>query len=116
MRKVEELDVFKLSHSLAVEIFEITKTFPGEERFGLISQMRRAAYSVPMNLMEGSHRLSSKEYRQFVGISKGSTGEMKYQLLLARDLGYITEGPHSDLHSKYERVSQMLTKLAKSLE
>jgi four helix bundle protein len=116
MKKVEELDVFKLSHSLAIEIFEITKTFPDEERFGLISQMRRAAYSVPMNLMEGAHRLSSKEYRQFVGISKGSTGEIKYQLLLAKDLGYISEGRHSDLHSKYERVSQMLTKLAKSLE
>ncbi len=115
MRKVEELDVFKLSHSLAIEIFEITKAFPGEERFGLISQMRRAAYSVPMSLMEGSHRLSSKEYRHFVGISKGSTGEIKYQLLLAKDLGYIAEGPHCDLHSKYERVSQMLTKLAKSL-
>ena len=116
MRKVEELDVFKLSHSLAIEVFEITKSFPEEERFGLISQMRRAAYSIPMNLMEGAHRLGSKEYRQFVGISKGSTGEIKYQLLLAKDIGYISEGKHSDLHAKYERVSQMLTKLAKSLE
>lgn len=101
---------------MAIEIFEITKIFPDEERFGLISQMRRAAYSVPMNLMEGAHRLGSKEYRQFVGISKGSTGEIKYQLLLAKDLGYISEGRHFELHFKYERVSQMLTKLAKSLE
>jgi four helix bundle protein len=90
---------------LAIEIFEITKTFPDEERFGLISQMRRAAYSVPMNLMEGTHRLGSKEYRQFVGISKGSTGEIKYQLLLAKDLGYIFGDRHYDLYSKYERVS-----------
>jgi four helix bundle protein len=51
--------------------------------------MRRAAYSIPMNLMEGAHRLSPKEYRQFVGIAKGSTGEMKYQLLLVKDLKYI---------------------------
>lgn len=116
MKTVEELDVFKLSHSLALEIFELTKFFPDEEKFGLISQMRRAAYSVPMNLMEGSHRLGSKEYRQFVGISRGSTGEIKYQLLLARDLGYISENRYSDLQSKYERVSQMLTQLAKSLE
>jgi len=64
MRKVEDLDVFKLSHSLALEIFEITKSFPEEEKFGLISQMRRAAYSVRMNLMEGAHRLSSREYGQ----------------------------------------------------
>ncbi len=57
MRKVEELDVFKLSHSLAIEIFEITKIFPDEERFGLISQMRRAAYSTLMSLMEGAKSL-----------------------------------------------------------
>ena len=78
MKKVEDLDVFKLSHSLTLEIFETTKTLPEEEKFGLISQMRRAAYSVPMNLMEGAHRLGSKEYRQFVGIAKGSAGEVKY--------------------------------------
>ena len=116
MRKVEELDVFKLSHSLALEIFGITKNFPEEEKFGLISQMRRAAYSIPMNLMEGAHRLSSKEYRQFVGIAKGSAGEMKYQLLLSRDSKYISEHEYSNLIPKYERVSQMLTKLAKSLD
>ena len=116
MKKVEELDMFKLSHSLALEVFQLTKTLPGEEKFGLVSQMRRAAYSVPMNLMEGSHRLSSKEYRQFVGIARGSAGEMKYQLLLVKDLMYISEESYSQLLPEYERVSQMLTKLAKSLE
>jgi len=116
MKKVEELDVFKLSHSLALEIFELTKTFPDDEKFGLISQMRRAAYSVPMNLMEGAHRLSLKEYRQFVGIAKGSAGEMKYQLLLVKDLKYISEDKYSAVIPEYERVSKMLTKLAKSLE
>ncbi len=116
MKKVEELDVFKLSHSLVIEIFEITKSFPEEEKFGLISQMRRAAYSIPMNLMEGAHRLGSKEYRQFVGIAKGSTGEVKYQLLLIKDLKYISEEKYFKILSGYERVSQMLTKLAKSLE
>ena len=69
-----------------------------------------------MNLMEGSHRLSSKEYRQFTGIARGSAGEMKYQLLLVRDLNTISDNEYSDLTSKYERVSQMLTRLAKSLE
>ena len=116
MKKVEELDVFKLSHSLTLEVFEITKTFPEEEKFGLISQMRRAAYSIPINLMEGAHRLGSKEYRQFVGIAKGSAGEIKYQLLLVKDLKYISEDHYSNLKQKYERVSQMLTKLARSLE
>ena len=116
MEKVEELDVFKLSHASTLEVFEITKSFPEEEKFGLISQMRRAAYSIPMNLMEGAHRLGSKEYRQFVGIAKGSAGEIKYQLLLVKDLRYISEDRYSNLKQKYERVSQMLTKLAQSLE
>jgi len=116
MKKVEELDVIKLSHSLTLEIYRLTKSFPDEEKFGLISQMRKAAYSIPMNLMEGAHRLSSKEYRQFIGIARGSAGEIKYQLLLVRDLNYVSENEYSDLTSKYERVSQMLTKLAKSLD
>ena len=77
--------------------------------------MRRAAYSIPMNLMEGGHRLNRKEYRQFVGIAKGSAGEMKYQLLLVKDLKYIIEDEYSELLSQYERVSQMWTKLAESL-
>ena len=115
MKTVEELDVFKLAHELTLTVFDISKTFPEEEKFGIISQMRRAAYSIPMNLMEGSHRLSSKEFRQFVGIARGSAGEIKYQLLLVRDLKYISEAMHAELISKYERVSQMLTKLAKSL-
>jgi len=116
MKKVEDLDVFKLSHSLVLEIFETTKSFPEEEKFGLISQMRRAAYSVPMNLMEGAHRLSSREYRRFVGIARGSAGEMKYQLLLVKDLRYVSEDQYCNLLANYERVSQMLTKLSKSLE
>ena len=74
------------------------------------------SYPIPMNLMEGAHRLSSKEYRQFVGISRGSAGEMKYQLVLAKDLNYISGDQYSNLIPKYERVSQMLTKLSKSLE
>jgi four helix bundle protein len=90
MKTVEDLDVFKLSHQLALQIYEVTKNFPEYEKFGLISQMRRSAYSIPMNLLEGSHRLSTKEYRQFVGIARGSAGEMKSQLLLARDLKYVS--------------------------
>jgi four helix bundle protein len=112
MKTVEDLDVFKLSHSLALEIFELTKSFPDGEKFGLVSQMRRAAYSIPMNLMEGGHRLNRREYRQFVGIAKGSAGEMNYQLLLVKDLKYIIEDKYSELLPQYERVSQMLTKLA----
>ena len=63
MRSVEDLDIFKLSHKMTLSIYELTKKFPDEEKFGLISQMRKAAYSIPMNLVEGANRLNTKEYR-----------------------------------------------------
>ena len=88
MKSVEDLDVFKLAHQLTLEIYRFTATFPKEEAFSLVTQMRRAAASVGMNLMEGAMRLSSREYRQFVGIARGSAGEVCYQLLLAKDFGY----------------------------
>jgi four helix bundle protein len=116
VKSVEELDVFKLSHEMALAIYELTKNFPEEEKFGLTSQMRRAAYSVPMNLVEGANRLNSKEYRYFVGIAKGSSGEIIYQLLLARDLKYIDEKTYDSYRSSYDRIAQMLSGLAKSLK
>lgn len=115
MKSIDELDVFKLAHQMTLKIYEITKSFPSDERYGLISQMRRSAYSIPMNLAEGSHRLNTKEYRQFVGIAKGSAGEIKYQLLLAKDLQYVNKKTYEDLMRNYERISQMLTGLIKAL-
>ena len=116
MKSVTELDVFRLAHQMALQIYRITRTFPEEEKFGLTSQMRRAAYSVPMNLVEGANRLNSKEYRQFVGFSKGSAAEVGYQLLLAKDLNYIDEKTYEENRPNYHRICQMLTGLAKSLK
>jgi four helix bundle protein len=78
-------------------------------------QMRRAASSVGMNLMEGAMRLGTKEYRQFVGIARGSAGEVCYLLLLAKDLQYITEEAYCELRSGYDRVIQMLSRLSQTL-
>jgi|SRR4030042_5401936 len=115
-KHVEDLDVFKLSHSLCLKIYNLTIKFPPEERFGLTVQMRRSAYSIPMNLIEGSYRLNRKEYRQFVGIARGSAGEIMYQLLLSQDLGYISNEEYKFFKGEYERVAKMLTKLAISLK
>ena len=115
MKSVEDLDVFKLAHELTMEVYRLTENFPEQEKYGLISQMRRASASVPMNLMEGSHRLNKKEYRQFVGIAKGSAGELKYQLRLSKDLNYLDEENYMRLRDKAESVSKMLTRLAKAL-
>lgn len=113
---VEDMDVFKLSHELTLEVYNHTKKYPIDEKFGLISQMRRAASSVPMNLMEGSHRNNRKEYRQFVGIAKGSIAELKYQLMLSSDLGYLEKDNYKKLLEITQRILQMLEKLSKSLK
>ena len=113
---VEDLDVFKLAHQMVLEIYRMTREFPEDEKYGLTAQMRRAAYSVPMNLVEGASRLNTAEYRHFVGIARASAAEAAYQLKLARDLNYIDENTHQTNLSNYERISQMLTKLAKSLK
>jgi len=115
MNSVEDLDVFKLAHRLALKIYSVTKTFPKEEMYSLVDQMRRAAASVGMNLVEGAQRLSSREYRQFVGIARGSAGEVCYQLLLAKDLQYISEEVYRELRTGYDRVVQMLSKLSQTL-
>ena len=115
MKSVEELDVFKLAHQLALEIYRVTGNFPKEETFSLVTQMRRAAASVGMNLMEGAARLGTKEYRQFVGVARGSAGEVCYQLFLAKDLGYISSEVYGDLRPRYDRVLQMLSRLSQTL-
>ena len=115
MKSVEDLDVFKLAHQLALKIYSTTKAFPGAETFSLVDQMRRAATSIGMNLMEGAMRLGTKEYRQFVGIARGSAGEVCYQLLLARDLKYISNETYQELRAGYDRVIQMLSRLSQSL-
>ncbi len=109
------MEVFKKAHKVTIEIYEITKRFPEDEKFSLVSQMRRAAYSIASNLMEGSYRLNRKEYRQFAGIAKGSTGELKYFLLLSKDLNYITEANYMLLKNSIEEISKMLGGLVRSL-
>jgi four helix bundle protein len=80
-----------------------------------MDQMRRAASSVGMNLMEGAMRLGSREYWQFVGIARGSAGEVCYQLILARDLKYVPLETYEELRDGYDRVIQMLSRLSQSL-
>ena len=106
---VEDLDVFKLAHELALKIYSVSKNFPREEMYSLVDQMRRAAISVGMNLMEGAMRLGSKEYRQFVSIARGSAGEVCYQLFLARALNYISNETYQELRSGYDQFSRVVS-------
>ena len=115
IESVEELDVFKRAHQVTLKIYQISGKFPADEKFGLVSQMRRAAASIATNLIEGSYRLNRAEYRQFVGIARGSSGELKYLILLAKDLGYLLKNDYADLRAQLDEISKMLMGLAKSL-
>lgn len=114
-RSVADLEVFKLAHELVLRVYELTRRFPSDERFGLTAQVRRAAVSVPANLAEGAGRLHRAEYRQFVGIAKGSAAEVSYHLLLARDLGHINEEEYRRVREGYDSIGRMLTRLAQAL-
>ena len=110
-----DLEVWKLAHNLVLKVYEITKCFPNDERFRLIDQICRSAASVPTNIAEGKGRSSLKEYLQFLSIARGSVEEVKYLLLLCRDLGYIPESTYSEMADEYDQVARMLNGLMRSL-
>ncbi len=112
---LENLLVWQKSHALVLNIYEITKDFPKEESFGLTSQMRRAATSIPCNIVEGKARGSNKEFKRFLLIARGSLEELKYQIVLSRDLNYINEKKHNILIESAKEVGRLLAGLIKSL-
>jgi four helix bundle protein len=111
MRDFNRLEVWRRAHSNAVAIYELTAGFPREERYGLVSQLRRAAVSIPSNIAEGSSRSSRRDYARFLEIAMGSSSECDYQLLLARDLGYIGNERHERLHREVNEIRRMLSGL-----
>jgi len=113
---VEDLKVFQDSHALTLELYKITKDFPSDERFGLISQIRKSSSSVCANTIESSHKNNKNEYRQFVGIARGSVRELKYHLLLSKDLGYIDTYYYANIVNQINSISKMLYNLIKSPE
>jgi four helix bundle protein len=99
MQHFTELNVWKRSHALVLEVYRLTKAFPVDERFNLISQLRRAALSVPTNIAEGAKRKSKQEYARFLNYAEGSLSETEYLLIVSRDLGYLP-AKISDQHVK----------------
>ena len=87
VQSFRDLSVWKKSMQMAVAVYRLTEGFPKEEIYGLTSQMRRAAVSIPSNIAEGHGRLGSNEYRQFLGVARGSNFELQTQLEIARALG-----------------------------
>ena len=116
MRDFHKLMIWQRSHSLTLEIYKITKTFPKEEVFGLTSQIRRAVSSIPTNIAEGCGRNSNKEFAHFLQIAIGSATEVEYQLLLAHDINYINDGDYQVLTDETVAVRKMIIKYQSELK
>lgn len=109
-----ELKVWQKAHELALLIYKLTSKFPPEEKFGLSSQMRRAAISTASNIAEGFHRPFKKISANFYNIADGSIEELKYQLLLSKDLDYLDLSEYNQALKLSEEVSKMLNSWAKT--
>ena len=105
----KDLIVWKKSHQLVLDVYKLTKLFPKEELFALTSQIRRAAVSVPANIVEGFRRKSFRDSLNFYRISDASLEELKYHILLARDLAYFSETDYQHFVQTSDEVGRILT-------
>jgi len=116
MSSHKNLDVWKLSVKFVVEIYQETSKFPKEEIFGITSQMRRSAVSISSNIAEGSGRQTDKEFIQFLYYSLGSKEELDTQLIIAKQLNYITQNSFDRLSPQLETIGKLLNGLIKYLK
>ena len=116
MSDYKKLKVWEDAHKFTIDIYRITKKFPKNEQYGLASQIRRSASSIPTNIVEGSGQLNNGNLIRYLGIAKGSAFETEYQLLLAKDLSYITDAEYNILIEKIKYIIRRLNNLIKSLK
>lgn len=115
MRDHTKLRAFELADRLALAVYKHTRTFPREELFGLTSQLRRGAVSVPSNIVEGCARTSEADYLRFLDIAYASTREVEYQLSLAARLGYLQSEPHQELSALCIETGKVIAGLLRAL-
>lgn len=113
MRPHQKLEAWGKSVDLVVEVYKATDRFPKEEKFGLTSQIRRAAVSVPANIAEGAGRSTAKEFAYFISNAQGSASEIETELIIAHRLGYLSETLFSQLITHLERIGRLITGLSK---
>ncbi|MCD4728883.1 MAG: four helix bundle protein [Pirellulales bacterium] len=114
-KNFRDLRIWSLGKVIALNTYRITKNFPREEAYGMTSQMRRAALSIPSNIAEGFNRNHNNEYRQFLFIALGSCAELETQAELCLDLKYISKSDHSQITEKINHESRMLRSLINKL-
>jgi len=115
VRSYRDRIVWKKAIDLVAEIYRCTRSFPREETYGLVSQLRRAAVSVPSNVAEGHARVSTGEFRQFLGHALGSVVEIETQLVIAERLSYLPARSANDLFRRTDEIGKMLNSLLRSL-
>ena len=116
MRPHEKLDVWNRSVELVVRIYKATEEFPTNERYGLTSQIRRAAVSIPANIAEGAARQSPKEFAHFLSNAQGSGSELETELLIAKRLQYLGSEAYLEVREELDSVGRMLIGLARNVK
>ena len=111
MKNFRDLVVWDKAHQLVLDVYRATATFPTDERFGLVSQLRRSAASIPANIAEGCGRHGNGDFHRFLQVAMGSASETEYHLLLARDLQYLPSGKYDHLREQICEVKRMLAGL-----
>ena len=116
VRSYSDLIAWQKAVKLVTEIYRVSKRFPSEELFGLTSQLRRAAISIPSNIAEGQGRLGRKEFLHFLGNARGSLGEVETQIIIARNLDYLSEAEMNDIMELSAEAGRILNGLLSSLK
>lgn len=116
MHNIKDLKIWSKAIDLAVRVYEVTSTYPADERFGLIAQSRRCAVSIPSNISEGAGRNTKGEFKQFLGISNGSSYELQTQLVIAERLGFVDGHIAVELLDNIDELQKMNYKLQGALK
>lgn len=116
MNYFKELKVWQKSIELVAQTYLITKDFPKDEVFGLVSQIRRGAVSIPSNIAEGCGRKTDKDFHNFLGIALGASFEFETQIIIAKNVGYLSDEQFKTLESEVHHIQNMIIKLQSTLE
>ena len=115
MKDFHQLKVWEKAHRLTLDVYKATVNFPRSELYGLTSQIRRASLSIPSNIAEGCGRNSDADFARFLQVAMGSASETEYQLILSKDLDYLSAEYYKVLQGEVEEVKRMLASLLKTL-
>jgi four helix bundle protein len=116
MRNFRKLSVWEKSHALTLVTYKSTSSYPKEELYGLTSQMRRSASSIPSNIAEGCGRNTQPQFARFLNIAFGSASELEYQIILSADLGFISNETSNKLIKKVTEIKRMLFSLMQKVK